>query len=167
MQRGSNRSILLLLLLGVWILPFAGAMLTRAADTGKIKRPYTITVDFKAGGTGEADIVTGQAPPNTELAVYLNDRLLDVTRANSQGVYTVDMPVMSQRNNDVVTLPTALDSSTLPLLYDVYGFQSAHLRPADIIISEPFLAAVMRGPNGLQLYGSVTPFTHVEIFANT
>jgi hypothetical protein len=167
MQRVSNRTVLLLLILGVWILPFAGALLARAAETGNIKRPYTITVGFQPGGTGAPDLVTGQAPPNTELAVYLNDRLLDVTRSNNQGEYAVDMPVMPQRNNDVVTLPTALDSSTLPLLYDVYGFESAHLQPADILVSEPFLAAVMRGPNGLQLYGSVTPFTHVEVFADS
>ncbi len=166
MKRVSNRAIVSLLILGVWVLPMLGALFARAADSNPSQRPYTITLDFRSA-PGQPDQAVGQAPPNTELALYLNDRLLSVTNSNRQGDYSFDLPVLPQRRNDLVTLPTALDSTSLPLLYDVRGFQGIHIPPADVQITEPFLAAVVPNPQGIQLYGSVTPFTQVQVWADS
>lgn len=155
------------LILGILLFPLLAGLILNGAAAGE-EQTAVIGLDFQAGTQpGEPDRLIGNAPPGMELAVYLNDELLDVTDSNSMGEFSLDMPILSQRRNDITVLPTELDSSTLALLYDPRGFDSLHIPPARTLVDIPFLAAAIRQTDGLQLYGSAVPFTQVEIFAES
>ncbi|MEW6029093.1 MAG: hypothetical protein AB1554_06370 [Chloroflexota bacterium] len=167
MKGTSGRFFLPSLILGVLLFPLL-AGLVAGGPAGGEERTAVIGLNFQRGTqSGEPDRLIGQAPPGMELAVYLNDELLDVTDSDATGGFSLDMPVLPQRRNDIAVLPTELDSSTLALLYDPRGFDALHIPPAKTIPAAPFLAAAIRQPDGLQLYGSVVPFTQVEIFAES
>ncbi len=165
MKSASNRPITLFL--GVCLFPLLASLLVGIAAPGKQTQEATITVNFVAGEEpGVADLLKGHAPPKMELAAYLNGRLLDVTHADSKGEYELVMPVLPPRRNELVVLPTDLDASTLALLYDPDGFERLTIPPAQLFLEAPFIAAAIRQPGGLQLYGSALPFTRLDIFAD-
>ncbi len=158
----------LALLAGICLFPLAASLILGIPMPGETTRQAVITVNFDGGKEpGLPDRLVGIAPPNMELAAYLNGRLLDVTHAKVKGDYEFILPVLPPRRNELVVLPTKLDSSTLALLYDPSGFDRLHIPPADLFLEAPFLAAAIPQPGGLQLYGSAIPFTELEIFAET
>lgn len=158
----------LALLAGICLFPLVASLLLGASMPGEAARQAIISVDFEAGKeAGLPDRLIGRAPPNMELAAYLNGRLLDVTHADTKGDYEVILPVLPPRRSELVVLPTKLDASTLALLYDPYGFDRLNIPPADLFLEMPFLAAAIPQPGGVQLYGSAIPFTTLEIFTET
>lgn len=168
MKGTSGRFFLTSLILGVLLFPLLASLVVGRFVLPETAEASTITANSERGTQpGQPDRLTGQAPPGMELAVYLNDELLDVINSDATGKFSLDMPVLPQRRNDITVLPTELDSSTLALLYDPRGFERLHIPPAKTLLAAPFLAAAIRQPEGLQLYGSAVPFTQLEIFAES
>lgn len=127
---------------------------------------FTIDLAYKPNDQpGLPDELEITAPPNMELAVYLNDRLLNVARTDKTGKHNLIMPVLPQRRNEIIALPTEIDSSTLPLFYDPYGFQKLNILPEIKIIGEPFLAAAFLHADELHIYGSAAPGNKLRIGA--
>lgn len=158
----------LALMAGVCLFPFFASLLLGIPMPGGTSRQAVIRVDFEAGKeAGLPDRLIGRAPPNMELAAYLNGGLLDVAQANAKGDYEIVLPVLPPRRSELTVLPAELDESTLALLYDPFGFDRLNIPPADLFLEAPFLAAVIPQPGGLKLYGSAIPFTQLEIFAET
>ncbi len=155
-------------LMGICLFPLIASLIIGIFLPGQAARQEIISAQFEAGKeAGLPDRLIGRAPPSMELAAYLNGRLLDVTQTNAKGDYEFVLPVLPPRRSELVVLPTALDSSTLALMYDPYGFDRLNQPPADLFLEAPFLAATIPEPGGLLLYGSALPFTQLEIFAET
>lgn len=166
MQPTAKYPLTVALLLGVCLFPLLASQLIGTNQAEGAQTP-AIYLEFEPGKIGKPDTLVGHAPPNMELAVYLNDDLYDVITTSASGEFTLDMPVLPPRSNDITALPTQFDPSTLALLYDPYGFSSLYIGPADLQIEEPFLASATREAEGIRLYGSATPFTTLDIFAGT
>ncbi|MBI5964398.1 MAG: hypothetical protein HY863_13055 [Chloroflexi bacterium] len=166
MRQATNRPLTLALILGIWVLPLLATLGLEKIYPSDTASSQPFTIDLKYSPTDEpgvSDKLEVTAPPNMELAVYLNDRLLDVVKTDALGRYDLDMPVLPQRRNEISALPTQIDSSTLPLFYDPNGFQRLTLLPSHIRVEEPFLAAAILQEDGLHLYGSTAPKSKVEV----
>ena len=166
MQPAAKYPLTVSLLLGICIFPLLASLLYGTAAPESAQLP-AIRLAFEPGKIGAPDMLRGYAPPNMELAVYLNDSLYDVVTTSPAGEFLLDMPVLPPRSNNITALPTEFDASTLALLYDPHGFSSLYIGPADLQVEEPFLAAAIRDADGIRLYGSATPFTTLDIFAGT
>ena len=170
MRQATNRALSYSLILGIWLLPLLATVgLERITPRDKTSSgPFTIDLKYSpTDDPGVSDKLEITAPPNMELAVYLNDRLLDVVKTDALGRRTLDMPVLPQRRNEITALPTQINSSTLPLFYDPSGFQKLTSLPAHIRVEMPFLAAGILQEDGLHLYGSTAPDSNTEVKAES
>ncbi|MBI5842076.1 MAG: hypothetical protein HZB19_18475 [Chloroflexi bacterium] len=166
MRPATDRPLTFLLLLGICFFPLLATLGLAQFNPPDTSASEPFTIDLKYNPTDEpgvADKLEVTAPPNMELAVYLNDRLLDVVKTDALGKYFLDMPVLPQRRNEIAALPTQIDPSTLPLFYDPTGFQKLNVLPAHTKVEAPFLAALVNQEDGLHLYGSAAPMSRIEI----
>lgn len=164
MRQPVFRPLTAIVVLGVCVLPLLSVI--AFPKTTEAEQRFTIDLAYQPNDQpGAPDELAITAPPNMELGVYLNDRLLDVVQTDNTGKFNLAMPVLPQRRNSLTALPTEIDSSTLPLLYDPYGFQEQKTLPANVKIEKPFLAAAFTADDGLHVYGSAAPESGIRIGA--
>ena len=153
----------LLLALGSVIIPLLAALIGEQMLYGSryddIAADYVIDLNYDRSDNR----LEGAAPARTELAVYLNDSLLDVVRANGRGRFSTDLYSLPERRNRLVALPTEIDPSTLAVFYLAKGFQEHWVAGRPREPEPPFLASATLHDGTLEVYGSTEPSSDVEI----
>lgn len=115
---------------------------------------------------GDPDVAEGIAPAGMELGVYLNDSLFTITRADKNGRFSVPLPALPKRVNQLTALPIEIDPSTLLIYYSSSGYQQDRRgvgRPPEFLVRPPFIASAQLNNQNLLIYGSTEPRSDVEI----